>query len=175
MAAPINPGSAKTFGREKWIFVPTIANTSAPTAVELTAVSALDISCYLFDDFGRPTKSTNQVTKNRRVCDTLQYQQIGITQYQGGELIAAMDPQAAALSNGKKAWEKFQSGATGYLVRRQAIDVNTDIAAGQFLDVVPVEIGPAMPGTSGDGETAEAAFMATYVVNAAPAWNKAVV
>ena len=26
MAAPINPGSSKAFGREKWIFVPTIAS-----------------------------------------------------------------------------------------------------------------------------------------------------
>lgn len=174
MAAPINPGSAKVFGREKWIFAPTIANTSAPTVAELTGASALDISCYLFDDFGRPQKSTNSVTKNRRVCDTVQYQQIGITQYQGGDMLAAWDPQAAAGSNGKKAWEKFVSGATGYLVRRHAIDVNTDIAIGQFVDVVPVEIGPCMPGTAGDGEAAEAAFMTTYTVTAAPAWNKAV-
>lgn len=175
MAAPINPGSAKTFGREKWIFVPTIANTAAPTSAELTAGTTLDISCYLFDEFARPTKQTNTVTKNRRVCDTVQYQQIGVTQYEGGDLLMAWDPQSAAASNGKKAWEKFVSGATGYLVRRQGIDVNTDIAVGQFVDMLPVEISATMPGTAGDGESAEAAFMATYTVTAAPVWNKAVV
>ena len=181
MAAPINPGSSKAFGREKWIFVPTIANTSAPTTAELTGASALDVSCYLFDpNFTRPSQNTNTVTKTRRVCDTVQYSQIGITQFSGGELTYAFDPQAAALSNGKKAWEKFGSGAvsattSGYLVRRNGIDVNTDIAAGQFVDVFPAEIGPGMPTTVGDGEAAENAAMHVFTITAAPAPNKAVV
>lgn len=179
MAAPINPASSKAFGREKWVYVVTIANTSAPTAAELIAGTVLDISCYLYDESARPTQSTNAVTKAKRICDTIQFQQIGLTTYSGGELTYAFDPQAAALSNGKKAWEKFGSGdpavtTSGYLVRRMGTVVATDLAAAQFVDVFPVEIGPGMPTTIGDGESAENAAMHQFVITAAPTFNKAV-
>ena len=174
MAAPINPGSTKAFGREKWIFAPTIASTSAPTVAELTGASALDVSCFLFSESARPSQNTNLVTKQRRICDTNQYQQIGVTTYSGGELTYSLDPQAAAASNPKKAYEKFPAGTTGYLVRRLGIDVNTDIVAAQFVDVFPVELGPPMPTVIGDGETAEVGAVNTFAITAAPQFVKAV-
>lgn len=175
MAAPINPGATKAFGKEKWAFVPTIADINAPTVTAVNGASALDISCYLFDDFGRPSQSTNVVTKKRRVCDTVQYQQIGVTTYGSGELQYSVDPQAAAASNGKKAWEKFPAGTTGFLVRRLGLDVNTDFAAGQFVDVFPVELGPPMPMVIGDGETAEVGVTNTFAITSAPSFIKALV
>lgn len=176
MAAPINPGSTKTFGKEKWAFVSTIATPASPSAgTEVNAASSLDISCFLYDDFDRPGKNTNTVTKKRRVCDTVQYQQIGVTQFSGGELTYSVDPQAVAGSNGKKAFEKLPAGTTGYLVRRLGIDVNTDFASGQFVDVFPVEVGPQLPGNMGDGETAEAGITQTFVITAAPQFIKALV
>ena len=174
MAAPINPGSTKTFGKEKWAYVVTIANTSAPSVgTEIGAASSLDISCFLYDDFDRPSKSTNTVSKKRRVCDTVVYQQIGTTTYGGGELTYSVDPQAAAGSNAKKAMEKLPAGTVGYLVRRLGLDVNTDFAAGQFVDVFPIEVGPQLPGNMGDGESAEAGISQTFVITAAPAFIKA--
>lgn len=175
MAAPIRPASAKAFKREKWLWVPAIADITAPTVAELAAATGLDISCYLFDSTARPSKNTNAVTKERRICDGEQYEQIGITTYSGGELTYAVDPQAVAGSDGKKAWEKFVAGATGFLVRRLAIDVDTDVAAGQFVDTMPAEVGPSMPTLVGEGEAAEVAGSATYVITGPPAWIKAVV
>jgi hypothetical protein len=174
MAAPINPASTKVFGKDKWVFVVTIANISSPTAAECTAGTTLDVSCYLFDDqFDRPSKNTNTVTKSRRVCDTALYSQIGTTTYEGGNMAYAVQPQAAALSDGKKAWEKFPAGTVGYLVRRMGIDVATDLAVGQFVDVYPVELGPSMPTSIGEGEAAEAGAMCTFAITSAPAFIKA--
>lgn len=175
MAAPIRPASAKAFKREKLLWVPTIADINAPKVTELTAASALDISCTLFDSFARPSQNTNAVTRERRVCDGEQYEQIGITTYSGGELPYALDPQAIAGADGKKTWEKFIAGATGFLVRRLGIDVNTDVAIGQFVDVFPLEVGPSMPSKQGDGESAEVSGVATYVVTGPPAFLKALV
>lgn len=175
MAAPIRPAATKAFTREKWQFVPVIANTSAPTLVEIIAAAGLDVSCYLFDSTARPGQNTNTVTLERRVCDGAQYEQIGITTYSGGEALWALDPQAAAGSDGKKAWEKLTPGTKGFFVRRLGIDVNTDFAVGQFVDVFPVELGPAMPTKAGDGEAAEVAATQTFAVTSAPAFVKAIV
>ena len=174
MAAPIRIASTKAFQREKWVYVPTIANINAPTAAEVTAGTVLDISCYLFDSTGRPQQNTNRVTLDRRICDGAQYEQIGTSTYTGGEMLYAVNPQAAALSDGKKAWEKFPAGTTGYLVRRLGMDVNTDLAAGQFVDVFPVEFGPQMPTTAGQGESSEVAVTQSFAVTSAPAFIKAI-
>lgn len=174
MAAPIRPASAKAYGREKWVFVPTVANIAAPTLTEINAGAGLDISCYLFDSSTRPSQNTNLVTKERRVCDTKQFQQVGNTDPQGGEITYALDPQAAALSDGKKLWEKIGTGATGYLVRRLGVDVNTDFAAGQFVDVFPVEFGPSMPVRVGEGESAEVGATTSFAITADPAYIKAI-
>ena len=175
MAAPIRPASSKAFKREKWVFVPTLTAPDAPSLAELGAVSALDISCYLFESTARPNSTTNLVAKERRVCDGETYQQVGTTTVEGGQMIAALDPQAAALSAGKKAWEKFPEGTTGYLVRRMGIDVDTDLAIGQFVDSFPVEFGVPTPGTVGDGESRENSFMSTFAVTGPPSYVKAIV
>lgn len=174
MAAPIRPASSKSYGREKWQFVPTIASIVAPTITEINAVSGLDISCMLFEPSARPTASTNLVDRERRICDTVTFQQVGTTTYAGGEMIAAVDPQAAAASDGKKAWEKFVEGTTGFLVRRLGILVATDFAAGQFVDVFPVEFGVPVPGTVGDGEARENSFSVTFAITSTPAFIKAI-
>lgn len=170
----IDPASEKAFGKEKWVFVPTIADITAPTVAEVTGASTLDVSCFLFDTTDKPSKNTNTVTKTRRICTTVQYQQIGTTTYSGGELVYALQTQAAAASDGKKAWEKFPEGTTGYLVRRLGIDYDTDLAAGQYVDVFPIELGPGMPTTVGDGESAESGAMNTFAITSAPAFIKAI-
>lgn len=175
MAAPIRPASSKAYKREKWTFVPTLTSPTSPSLAEVNAATSLDISCYLFDSSARPTASTNLVEKERRICDGATYQQVGSTTYTGGEMVAALDPQAAALSDGKKAWEKFPEGTTGYLVRRLGIDVNTDFAVGQFVDAFPVEFGAPTPGTVGDGESRENSFTSTFAITGPPAFLKALV
>lgn len=174
MADPINPGAAKTFGLENYIIVPAVASKTAPTVAEVNAATGLDVSCYLFGDPAAPSQQSNIVTTPRRHCETVQYGQIGITTYTGGELMMAFGPQATAGSDDKKAWEKFKDGYSGFMIRRQALDIGTTPAAGQFVDVIPIEIGPCMPVNVGSGEESVAGFTGTYTITGKPEWNVAI-
>lgn len=179
MAEPTRPAAAKLYGRENWIFVPTIASaTLAPTVAEINAASGLDITNMVFSDGApSPTQSTNLVDQQRRFGDTTTAQFVGTTTYGGGEFTFQFNQQGAAASEGVLAWEKFlNSGATvsGYFCRRSNVVKSTTPAAGQFVDTFPVEIGPSMPGKAGDGEAAEGAATATFAVTATPAFKKAI-
>lgn len=174
MTEPIRPAATKTHGRENWVFVPTIASIAAPTALEVSGASSLDITNIVFADGApNPTQNTNRVTQNRRLGDTTVPEFIGDTTYQGGDLTYAFAAQAASGSDGKKLWEKIPEGTTGYLVRRMGIARSTAPTAGQFVSVFPVEFGPSMPTKNGDGESGEAAAMVSFAVTSAPAFNVA--
>lgn len=175
MAAPIRPASEKAYGRRKVVYLAACADITAPTAAEVAAGTILDVSCMLFESSGMPSQSTNRVKKAKRICDTVIYEQIGDTSYEGVELRYALTHQGAAASDGVKAWEKFPAFTTGFLVVRYGVAVATDLATGQFVDVWPVEFGPAMPTTEGDGESAETAAVQTIAITSAPAFKKAIV
>lgn len=174
MAEPIRPAATSTFGRENWIFVPTVADQDSPAVAEVNSASGLDISRVLMASTGRPAQATNRVTAERRLGDTEQYEFIGTTTYTGGDMTYAFNPQGAAASDGKKLWELIPGGTTGYLVRRMGVDSATTPAAGQFVDVYPVEFGPSIPGTSGDGEEAESIASASFAVTGPPSFNVAI-
>lgn len=174
MAEPIRPAATSTFGRENWIFVTAVANQAAPTAAEVNAATGLDITRILMASTGQPTQNTNRVTAERRLGDTTQYEFIGTTTYTGGDLSYAFNPQGAPASDGKKLWEKIPAGTTGFLIRRMGVARATTPAAGQFVDVYPVEFGPSLPGSSGDGESSEAVAVASFAVTGPPSLNVAI-
>ncbi len=174
MAEPLRPAPTPTFGKENWVFVPTIASKSAPTATEINGASALDISRIVFASTGKPTQSTNRPTAERRLADTKTYEFIGISNVTGGDMLYAFNPQAASGSDGKKFYEKIPEGTTGFLVQRRGIGRATAVAAGQFVNVYPVQFGPSFPADAGSDESAEAALTVTFAVTDDPALNVAV-
>ena len=176
MAEPLRPAATKTYGRENWLFVTAVADITAPTAAEVNAASGLDITNIAFADGApAPSQSTNLATQNRRFGDTTEVQFVGTTTYAGGEMPYQFNPQGATGDNSVKLWEKIAAGGvTGFLIRRQGVARATTPAAGQFVDVFPVEFGPSMPTKSGDGESAEAAAVCTFAVTSAPAFKKAI-
>lgn len=175
MAAPIRPNGVQTFGKEKWSFVTTIANKNAPTAAEINAASSLDISGFLYSEgFEGFNAEPSRVNAPRRVLDTVVNQSLGTTTFSMSDLLYSYDPQAAAASDGKKALEKLVEGTTGYFVRRLGIDADTDFAAGQFVDVVPVALGPQVPVKTSSGEEGEAAIRQAVSVTGEIARNKAI-
>lgn len=171
MATPLRPTPVSLYGKENWIFVLTIASTSLiPTTLEANAATGIDITNILFADTARPTQSTNRVTQERRVGDTVLAEFIGATNYQGGEMHYQFDAQGAAASNGVKAFEKFTAaGTSGFFIERLGILAATTPVAGNFVNVYPVQIGPSFPLRAGDAETAESGMVATFAVTAAPA------
>lgn len=170
MTAPLRPTPAGVYGKENWVYVATIAaGTLIPTAAEVNAAGSLDVTNIMFADSARPSQTTNRVTQERRLGDTVLSEFIGNTTYSGGDMHYQWDPQATAGSNGKKAVEKFTfGGVSGYLVQRLGVLNSTTAATGQFVNVYPVQIGPSFPSQAGDSETAEAGLVATFAVTSAP-------
>lgn len=175
MAAPVRPAGAKTYGRKKCLFVPTLADPDAPTVTELTAAGVLELETYLYRDASSdPSVSQDGVTAPPRVSDTQQFQSRGDAQWSGGTAVYMVDPQATAGSDGKKAFEALPEGTTGFLVYRRGIAFGTDIAAGDFVSSYPVEFGAPFEADQGDGAAAEAAISQPYFVTGAPSLIKAV-
>lgn len=178
MAAPTKPQLVTANGKDSWFFVPAIADTSAPTAAEINSGTGLNISCYLFAEFEGVTASTGKVTLPRLLCETAQYEANDVTTFTSTDLDFAFSPQAAAASDGKKAWDKFKEGGlSGYLVRRQGVvadSATSEAVAAQFVDVVPVDIGKAIPGKTGTDASGVYRATAPVAITGEPEWNVAV-
>jgi hypothetical protein len=139
----------------KLIFCPT-GSLTAPSLALFTGGTALDISCYNYN--WPPTKTANKVTAPRRVCDSRVFQKLGLTQEDIGNMQYMIDPQAAAASTGKLAYEKLAEGNTGYILERWGLDSKTvDLAVGQFVVMRYVKCGPQF--ITGDIGSEEAEIM----------------
>lgn len=140
MAAPIKPALTRAYGNESWVFVPTIANVTAPTIAEINAASGMNISCVLFGDQESVSATTEKVQLPRRMCETEVAESNGATSWTFPDLLYQFDPQAAPGSDGKKAKETLIAGSDGYLVQRLGVTSTDDFAATQRVNVFPVEL-----------------------------------
>jgi hypothetical protein len=176
MPTPLRAPAVTALGSENWIYVPTIANQAAPTAVEVNSASGLDFTnLYFADGTDAPSQTTNLATAQRRGGDVAQYQYVGISTYAGGTLIYQFDPQSATTTAGRKLWEKIPGGTTGFLVRRLGIANSTTPVATNKVDVYPVQFGPSQPTTVGDSDSSETAATCSYAVTGPPSLNVALV
>ena len=179
MVAPTKPQLVTANGKDSWFFVPAIADITAPTPTEINAATGLNISCFLWAEFEGVTSSTGKVTLPRLLCETQQYEANDSTTYSMSDLDFAFAPQAASATDGKKAWDKFKAGGlSGFLVRRQGVkanDVASEATAGQFVDIIPVEVGAAVPGKTSTGADGVYRAVSPVAVTGAPEWNVAVV
>lgn len=179
MVAPTKPQLVVANGKDSWFWIPAVASKTAPTVAEVNSGTGLNISCYLFADFEGVTTSTGKVTLPRLLCETAQYEANDVTTVSMTDLDFAFNPQGAANSDGKKAWDKFKAGGlNGFLVRRQGVvadQASPEATAGQFVDIIPVEIGEAAPGKTSTGADGVYRATAPVAVTGKPAWNVAVV
>lgn len=142
MATPLTPAGVKVQGNLKRIYVPTL-DPNAPSLATLTGVGALEITNVLYADTGWYQKETTTGAAPRRVGTTKVWQQFGTANESfSGQLRYTVDPQAAAASDGKKAYEAFPEGTVGYVFELPGIDTDADPAVGDFGVPIPVEFGP---------------------------------
>lgn len=176
MAAPIKPQKVTANGKDTWWLVPAIADLDAPTATEINATSGLNITCFLLAEQEGVTSTTERVALARLLCETTTTEGLGDTTFSMADIQGVFDPQGAANSDGKKAWELVKAGFTGYAVRRQGVksDVDADVEAGDFVDVVPIDMGPAVPGKSSTDASGIYTFTAPVAVTGTPQFNVAV-
>lgn len=176
MAAPLRPAGTKAYLRKKIVFVPTgTYDPGAPSLAILNAASALDVTKMFYESSANPSTSTNMARSPKRVGDGETYEFVGESQVSIGEVRYSFNPQGAAASDGKKAFEKFPAATAGHLVIRYGIDRDTDLAAGQFVTSYPVEFGTQHETEEGDGEGAEVAIVQPVAQTGPKSLNKAIV
>ena len=162
MAAPIMPQKVQSNGKDSWWFAPAVADIDAPTALEVNAVSGLNISCFLLAEQDGVSSTTEKIRLARLLCETSTTEGLGEQTFTLAPIQGVFDPQATSGSDGKKAWELFKSGASGYLIRRQGVKANVDAAvtAGEFVDVFKVDVSEATPGKTATDASGIYTFMA---------------
>jgi hypothetical protein len=130
------PVSVNADGSLKVIWVPSIADPDNPTAAELNAVGALDISCYLTDDGFTPSTDEQVVTDNR-LCSRQTFEKPGRFT-DGLELTYVYNPKSPA---NNQAATTLTYLTTGYVAARWGSDFEDAIAAGDIVDILPVTCG----------------------------------
>lgn len=176
MVAPARQRKVLANGKDSWYFVPAIAVPGTPVVTEVNSASGINASCALLASFEGVTGSTGKVTPERFLCETEQYEANDNTTFTMSDIVGGFDPQAAIAHADKKIFEFFRNGFTGYAVRRQGITAATDtgVVSGQFVDVVPVEVAPAIPGKSNTDASGIYTFSAAVAVTGKPEFNVAV-
>lgn len=134
--------------RRKLVYVPTLANPSAPTAVALNGVGVLDISCLVTAaDFTLGASGEDSVN-DPALCAAGNDSSPGRVNYEGG-----MNFFRWTTPEEDKAWALFtDSGIGGYLVQRIGKDYQEPFAADDEVQVYEVITGkPMILAPSGGG------------------------
>ena len=135
------------------VWVPTIADTSAPTAAELSA--GTDITSYLTKD-GLETPADQNMVDNAGLDTNFNAQ--GVGNYGGGITLKCFRTSTDA------AWDLFVYGTEGYVV--VARDSIGGIASGDDVEVYPAQMHqPVMMNTA---ENERQKFSAKLAVTSAP-------
>lgn len=119
--------------------VPAIADTSAPTLVELNAAGAVDISCYLTGGGYRPSLS-EQVITDERLCTTQTYEQKGRSQ-RGLDVEYINNTNSPDAATFNKAYDTLVPGSKHFLVVRTGLPYEDALAATQKVTIYPVTAG----------------------------------
>lgn len=122
-------------GNLKVFYTPTIADPANPTVAECTAVTGFDLSCYLAADGWNPS-TDSQVVTDARLCSRQVFEDIG--QFTDKlDVKYVYQPQVPAAAD-NKAFFIFKRGATGFLIARWGTAFEPALAAGDYVDVMPI-------------------------------------
>lgn len=127
-------------GNTKVVWVPTLADYTKPTADELTAQTAVDISCYLTGDGWSPT-SEQATIPDSRLCSRQEFGRPG--RKTPGLSVTVVDNTNTDDPNA--AIEALLEGTEGYYVERRGIPYEEPFAAEQKIRVFPARCGEHQP------------------------------
>lgn len=177
MAAPVKPNKHTSLQKDSWWLVPAIADTSAPTVAEVNAASGIYATCFLLQDQGGVSKTVNKTQLAALLCEDSTSEALSPSSFSMSDIVGVLDPQAGPTDDDKKLFEFLRDGYTGFAVRRQNVQNDTSDAAvaGQYVDVVPVQIDSAWPDKSAAGPEGFYTFMCGVAVTGTPVPNVEVV
>lgn len=127
-------------GNVKIVWVPTIADPTAPTATEVTGASAKELSCYLTADGWTPGLD-EQVITDDRLCSTQTFEQPG--RHSRTLVIKYVENPTDSTNN--VAHDTLIPGTAGFLVERRGATQSTALAADDVVNVWPVKAGQYDP------------------------------
>ena len=143
----------------KW--VETLADPLAPSlATEINAASSVALECLVVGQFNIDFSVDR--TQLRRMCSRQVRERSGPVTYSVQDLFVVYDPQdmAAGVS---AAYAALTDGASGYLVERRGVHVDTAWAAGDLVRVIPVEVANANPAPPEDDNELQARIAFTVI------------
>lgn len=135
------PQSVSADGNLKVLWVPAIADTTAPTIDEVTAAEVVELSCYLTADGWTPG-TDEQVSNDDRLCSKQTYEKRGryTDTLQVTYVYQGQEPEATD----NKAQATLAEGETGFVVARWGADYSQAMETGDIVDVYTVECGIPM-------------------------------
>jgi len=138
MSDAVVPTSIPADGSLQVLWVPTIADTLEPTITEVTALTVVDLSCYLTADGWTPA-TDEQVSNDDRLCSRQTFERVGrftdslsLTYVYQSQVPAATDNKAQSTLRHKE---------LGFIVARWGMDYEPLIEVGDIVDVYPAECG----------------------------------
>jgi len=147
------PEATQVYGNTSVLVVQELTTPGAVSlANDINDATTVNVSCFLYSG-GVGTSTTARGEAPRRLCTKSVLQQFGSTTYEVTDLQYTYDPQAALSSNDNAAREVLTEGSEVYLVIRRGLDAqDTAYAAGQYVDIWRVKLGPQNKTQTGDGE-----------------------
>lgn len=166
------PEAVPALGSVKLQAVLTIADLAAPKlATELSAVSSLDLSQFLYADGWTPTLEQGKGQARRRLGSKTNQERLNIPVEQLGNLQYVFDPQEADTEPVNDAYALLVPGTELYLVQRLGLDVDDAWAVGQFVNVHRVRLGERAEVAPVEDENADI-YITQGVINLVPVVRK---
>ena len=138
--AAVKPQSLPADGNLKVVWVPALADPSAPTVAELTAAAAIDLTCFLTGD-GYDHGIEQAASTDDRLCSRQTFEQPGsITD--SLSLTYVFRAQAAATAD--RAYGTLKPDILGFVIARWGKAFELPPVAGDVVDVLPTACGVQM-------------------------------
>lgn len=159
------PDYVQAEGNVKAFFVPTVASFTSPDASSIEA-AGVDISCFLMPDWDGPTAAQN-TGEQRRFCSKQTFDVLGRVKWTLSPLMYTYLPQALGTPGdpANAMYEALAPGNEGVVIIGYGLNPADAFAAGDVVDLFPVECGAQMKPARGADEFAPLTVTQTLAVN----------
>lgn len=138
------PAAVESNGTLLVLFLTTLLDIENPKLSEMTAVSSLDLSCYITGD-GLNTDTNENNIEDPRLCSKQTFESPGDFS-RSLELTYVFNPESP---DDDEARITLKRGTKGYIAIRWAVDSEQVIAVDDIFDIYPVTMGAQRKRTPG--------------------------
>lgn len=138
MSDAVVPTSIPADGSLKVLAVPTVADPAEPTITELTALTVVDLSCYLTADGWAPS-TDEQVSTDDRLCSRQTLERRG--RFTDSLMVTYVYQAQAPDAADNKAQATLRAGELLFLAARWGMDYEPAVEVGDIVDMYVIECG----------------------------------